>query len=314
MAKVLIIKLGYSETLDGGIGVTTSLGDVLRTTAILNYFKSDKVSWLVDEKAYAFLENNPCIQRILVFNLESVLQLQRERFDTVINLEKGPGICAFSDSINAWRRFGFRFDADKGAAQAYDGAEKVLSLCLDLQEKKDNFRFWQEALASMIGKKWKERDEYILGYKPKSAVKYDIGFNWAVGDKWPNKSWPKKYWKDLERSLKKKYAVSWQKGLNNLYEYMDWVNSCRLIVTNDSLGMHLAVALKKKIVVLFGPTSSKEVFLYGQGVKITPKVNYSCFPCLDSICRQKKPCMEFISPGEVRDAAIGLLPVKEKRR
>ncbi len=313
MAKVLIIKLGYSETLDGDIGATTSLGDVLRTTVILNYFKSDKVSWLVDEKAYALLENNPFIQRILVFNLESVLQLQRERFDTVINLEKGPGICAFSDSINAWRRFGFRFDADKGIAQAYDGAEKVLSLCLDLQEKKENFKFWQDALASMIDKKWKERDEYILGYKSKSAVKYDIGFNWAVGDKWPNKSWPKKYWKDLERSLKKGYAISWQKGLNNLYEYIDWIKSCRLIITNDSLGMHLAVALKKKIIVLFGPTSSKEVFLYKRGVKIIPRVNYKCVPCLNSTCKQKKQCMELISPSEIRDAVVDLLPVKEKR-
>lgn len=107
--KVLIIKLGYSETLDKEIGTRTSLGDVLRTTVILNYFKDDDITWLVDEKAYPLLENNPFIRRILIFNLESVLQLQREKFDTIVNLEKGPGICAFSDPINAWRRFGFRF-------------------------------------------------------------------------------------------------------------------------------------------------------------------------------------------------------------
>lgn len=310
--KVLIIKLGYSETLDKEIGITTSLGDVLRSTVILSYLKGDDVTWLVDEKAYPLLENNPWIKRILIFNLESVLQLQRERFDTVINLEKGPGICAFSDSINAWRRFGFRFDEEHGKAQAYDGAEKVLSLCFDLEQKKGNLKFWQEALASMIDKKWNEKEEYILGYKPASGVKYDIGFNWVAGSKWTNKTWPKKHWKKLEGLLKNKYTISWQKGLENLYQYMDWINSCRLIVTNDSLGMHLAIALKKKIVALFGPTSSGEVCLYSRGVKLLPKDAYSCVPCLAPKCIQKIHCMEFIRPQEVKNAVVKLLPKKGK--
>ncbi len=305
MAKVLIIKLGYSETLDKEIRTTTSLGDVIRTTVILNFLNNDEITWLVDEKAYPLLDNNPYVKRILIFNLESVLQLQREKFDTVINLEKGPGICAFSDSVNAWRRFGFRFDAGEGIAQAYDGAEKVLSLCLDLEKKKVNYRYWQDALASMIGKKW-QKEEYILGYKPQTSEKFDIGFNWAVGDKWPNKAWPKKNWKTLEALLGKKYSISWQRGLNNLYEYMDWINSCRLIVTNDSLGMHLAIALKKKLIAFFGPTSSKEVYLYNRGIKLLPKADYDCIPCLKSECFQKKDCMEFIRPKDVKDEIVKL--------
>jgi len=311
MTKVLIIKLGYSETLDKEIRTTISLGDVLRTTTILNFFKNDDVTWLVDEKAYPLLENNPYIRRILIFNLESVLQLQHERFDTVINLEKGPGICAFSDSVNAWERFGFRFDENVGIAQAYDGAEKVLSLCLDLEKKKGSHKYWQEALASMIGKKWKG-EEYILGYQPKSSVRYDIGFNWAVGEKWPSKAWLKKHWEKLEDLLRKKYSISWQRGLNNLYDYMNWINSCRLIVTNDSLGMHLAIALKKKIIALFGPSSSREVYLYEKGIKLLPKTPYNCIPCLKSECFQKKECMGFIKPEEVRDAVLKSYPSKRK--
>jgi hypothetical protein len=49
--KVLIIKLGYSETLDSALSLTTSLGDVLRTTVILHFFKDWHITWLVDEKA-----------------------------------------------------------------------------------------------------------------------------------------------------------------------------------------------------------------------------------------------------------------------
>jgi len=308
MAKVLVIKLGYSETLDKEVATTTSLGDVLRTTVMLNFLKNDDVSWLVDEKAYPLLENNPYIRRILIFNLESILQLQHERFDTVINFEKGPGICALSDSINAWRRFGFRFESNTGTAHAYDGAEKVLGMCYDVNKKKQSHISWQDAMASMMGKSWTGKEEYILGYKARSKLLFDIGFNWVVGPKWPNKAWPEKHWRKLETLLEKKYSMSWQKGLTNLYEYMDWINSCRFIVTNDSLGLHLAIALKKKCVALFGPSASREVFCYGRGVKILPKVNYSCIPCLESHCRHKVSCMEFISPLQVKSEIVKLFP------
>lgn len=299
MAKVLIIKLGYSETLDKDISATTSLGDVLRTTVILNFFKNDDVSWLVDKKAAALLESNPFISRILVYNLATVLQLQRERFDTVINLEKVPGVCALADSINAWRRFGFRFDEYRGQAQSYDGAEKVLGLSLSLYEKRKSKKYWQEALVEMIGKKW-SGEEYILGYKPKSKAIYDIGFNWAVGDKWKNKAWPKENWQDLEKLLKNKYSISWQKGLDNLSEYIEWINSCRLILTNDSLGMHLAISLKKQAIVLFGPSSSNEVYLYKRGKILLPKTGYKCIPCLQRECFQKINCLHFIKPKDVK--------------
>ena len=307
MSKVLIIKLGYSETLDKEISTTTSLGDVLRTTVILNFFKDDDVSWLVDEKAAPLLESNPYIARILIYSLETVLQLQHERFDTVINLEKVPGICALADSISAWRRFGFRFDQYRGIAQSYDGAEKVLTLSLSLNEKRESKKYWQEALAEMIGKKW-EGEGYVLRYKPKTKQTYDIGLNWQTGHKWKNKAWPKEYWQKLEGFLNTKYSISWQQGLNNLYEYMDWINSCRLIATNDSLGMHLAIGLKKKVIAFFGPSSSKEVYFYNRGKILLPKIDYKCIPCLQRKCFQKVHCMRFIKPEDVAKEINKSLP------
>ncbi|HEC61287.1 MAG TPA: glycosyltransferase family 9 protein, partial [bacterium] len=83
MRKVLIIKTGHSETLDPEMGRTPSLGDVLRTTVILHAFQFDKVTWLTDEAAYPLLRDNDLINRGLFFNLETVLQIQGERFDMV---------------------------------------------------------------------------------------------------------------------------------------------------------------------------------------------------------------------------------------
>ena len=306
MAKILIIKLGYSETIDPEIGRTTSLGDVLRTSVILYPFANDHVTWLVDNAAYPILEGNPYINRILIYDLTSILQLQRERFDTVINLEKVPGICALADSISAWRRYGFRFDESKGEAEPYDGCEKVFSMCKDTKLKKTNIGSWQESLLQVIGAKW-EGQEYIIGYRPTTSETYDIGLNWAVGPKWPNKEWSLPNWDALKQLLDGEYSYSTQQGLENIYKYMDWINSCRLIVTNDSLGLHIALAFRKKVVVLYGPTNPNETYFYKRAEVIYPDVDYSCVPCLSPDCIQEKVCMEFIRPKEVKKRIDKLL-------
>lgn len=304
--KVLIIKLGHSETLDAEISRKSSLGDVLRTTVILHSFKNEDVAWLVDESAYALLEGNPYVGRILVYDSATILQLQEEIFDTVINFEKVPGICALADRMHAWKKYGFRFDRQTGRAEAHDGAEDVLSMCLNVGEKKGGNIYWQEALLGMIGETW-QKEGYILGYKPNSKEIYDVGFNYDVGKKWPNKAWPSKSWKDLETLVKDKHSISWQQGLKNLEDYIEWINSCRLLLTNDSLGLHIALALKKKVVALFGPTAHREVYFYDRGVAILPKGDYKCLPCLSPRCVNDNFCMDNISIKEVFNAIEKLL-------
>ena len=114
-------------------------------------------------------------------------------------------------------------------------------------------------------------------------------------------------WEDLKNLLSGEYSCSMQEGLGNIYEYMDWINSCRLIVTNDSLGLHIALALGKMVVVLYGPTNPKEMFFYGRGEAIYPDIDYSCIPCLSSRCTEEKPCMDYIQPTVVKDRIEKLL-------
>ena len=295
--KILIIKLGYSETLVGEISRKSSLGDVLRSTVLLPRYKDAQITWLVDEKAIALLKGNPYITRIMPYDLTSVLQLRAERFDTIINLEKVAGICAFADSLTAWRRYGFRFDPDSGTAKAYDGSQHVLEMCLNEKEKLSNKKYWEDFLFEMVGGKW-NGEIPVIGYKPESKEVFDIGFNFNVGDKWPIKAWPMEYWKELEAIIGDKYTISWQQGLKSIEEYIEWVNSCSLLVTNDSLGLHIAHTLDKKIVALFGPTLSNEVYVK-RGVKLLPGKEYDCLPCLSTVCVKERPCMYEIKPATV---------------
>ena len=97
-----------------------------------------------------------------------------------------------------------------------------------------------------------------------------------------------------------KYKISWQKGLGNMEEYFDWINSCILIATNDSFGLHLAIAMKKYVVAMFGPTNSSEAYLYNRGKTLTPE-NVQCddFPCCLCKCKINESCMNHISPEHI---------------
>lgn len=297
--KILIVKLGFTETVDNKISMDNiSLGDIFRTTAILHLFKGDEVTWLTTKEGAPLLTHNPYIDKILAYDLTTVLQLQAEHFDIVINLEKVPGICAFTDKITAWSRYGFRFDVQKGRAQAYERAFEVLANSENPELRKRMKKHWIEVLYEMVGTKWKG-ESYILGYKPKTKETHDVGFNFKVGKRWPNKAWPEENWKKLKQITGNKYSVSHQQSLNDIYGYVDWINSCRLLVTNDSLGLHLAIALKKKVIALFGPTSEKEVHLFDLGVALKPAVKLDCIPCFLTRCKYEKKCIDAIQPKMV---------------
>jgi len=271
--KVLIIKLGHSETLDPEISKECSLGDVVRSTVLLNYFKdSDNVTWLCDEAAEPLLLGNPYIDRVLTWSFETALLLQKEYFDIVINLEKSPGVCALVEGMTGYQKFGFRLSVWHGKAEAYQHTEKVLEICYSQTKRDKNQRFWQEHLARVIDKRWSLRDTYIMPPLDAACTKVNVGLNFRVGPKWPDKAWTTpahvNVWRTLEQLCTKEgLSVSLQPDLC-LKDYMQWINSCETIVSCDSLGMHLSIAYGIPVVALFGPTSSTDVYFYGKGTAI----------------------------------------------
>ncbi|MDX9714318.1 MAG: glycosyltransferase family 9 protein [Dissulfurispiraceae bacterium] len=318
MFKILLIKLGYSETLDPEIGRVSSLGDIVRTTPVLRALKDkypeSHITWLVDKDAEPLLAGNKFLDRVLVWDEFVPFQLMREKFDILINLEKIAGVCALTDMTDAWIKYGFRFDSIKGIYHAY---EKGLTFIDYISEKNKTGRpknYWQKVLIEMLGAEWKEQ-KYILGYKPKSEVKYDVGFNYLAGTKWPNKIMAISKWKELERKLMRAgYKISWQQGIGDLYEYMDWMHSCKLVISQDSLGIHLALALKKKVIGLFGPTDPNEIFFYNYGKGIYTKQQCSYKPCYKPKCAKGIDCMNGIDLDEILENVNELMEIQAKSK
>ena len=77
---------------------------------------------------------------------------------------------------------------------------------------------------------------------------------------------------------------------NTLRQFASLMDLCQVLVTGDTLALHVAIALDKRLVAYFGPTSDSEIDLYGQGEKILPSVPCGCY--YQNQCTQKVSCMD----------------------
>lgn len=242
--KICIIKL------DG-------MGDVLRTTPILWRFQNDEVTWITEKASISLLDNNPLIKTAIA--ISELSGIKGAAFDGLYNFDEDKKACLLATKIRAEKKKGYGlkdgsyFPFDSGSEYAYE-----LSKNNELKFKL-NKKTYQQIIFEMAGFNWQGED-YILGHKPKNKIKYEIGINYLVGEKFPNKVWP--HWKKLADKLG---SVSLQKQFNSLEEYIDWIDSCRIIVTGDTLGMHIALALKKRVIILMGSTSCNEIETYSRG-------------------------------------------------
>lgn len=311
--RVLIIKMGYGETLDADTDGVVSLGDILRTTVLLHAFprESHAVTWLVDTKGEALLKGNRNIDRLVTAVRDIPAELRAAPFDVIVNLEKLPRLCRAADSMAANTHFGFRFDAAARETGHHAHAGEALNICWDLEFKHRQGRSWSEVLFRMINRPYRG-EGYQLGERKFRPPIHDVGLNHLVGAKFPLKRWPEARWRDLRASLLPTHIVSWQQGTDDLERYIEWIASCRTLVTNDSLGLHIALALRTPTVALFGPTLASEIGDTSELIKLTPAV--TCERCAGEACERGRTCIDQISIGAVRGAVLDLLSSRQAER
>lgn len=291
--SILIIKLGYCETLVNEDGFVPSLGDVFRHTVLLHRYRDDHVTWITSESAIPLLKGNPYIAELVTYTPATVSRMAGREFDEILCIEKAPSICAMAMSIKARKRFGFGHTGDRVSAHRFSQP------ALDIANGKDPYVPIQSLLYQMVGDYWQGED-YVLGYKPSRSSEFEVALNYRVGSKWPTKAWPDSSWEQLAGLLHKDgISFSWQEGESDLARYMDWINAGRAVVTCDSLGMHLGLALHKRVVALFGPTPSDNIYMYGRGVIIRATEACSTAGCMRATCEHNTVCMSEIRPETV---------------
>ncbi len=88
---------------------------------------------------------------------------------------------------------------------------------------------------------------------------------------------------------------------NNLVDFPALISVCNYVISTDSLGLHIALALKKKTICLIGPTQMYEKETFGHGKIIFAKS--TCIGCMQRNCKS----MEKMSVSEIIKALTDLL-------
>ena len=272
--KVLIIRL-------------SALGDVIFTVPLANQLKEYgyNVTWLVSEKGYNIVKNNPAVDETILVHFEKwkkqgffknlkeyldlIKHLRAERFDIALDVQGLFKSAIFLAFCGAKRRVSY-----KGAREfAHLAANELLPLFKNLYSRHVVYKYLE--FAKFIGvnnetvkvslpevsKSVKEKVEGLLKGLDKSKSTIII----APATTWETKHWDKSKWIELISQLKDNYNLVFTGGKNdieyidslggndfinlagktNLEELVEVFNCGDLLISLDSGSTHLAWATQK---------------------------------------------------------------------
>jgi heptosyltransferase-2 len=88
---------------------------------------------------------------------------------------------------------------------------------------------------------------------------------------------------------------------NSLLDFFALVGAMDVVLSADSLAMHIAVALRRRVVAWFGATCPQEIDLYNRGERLV--VEFECSPCYLKRCPKPVFCMSTLT-GATMMAAV----------
>ncbi len=330
--RILIVNLDAM----GHVLQTTAL-----LPAIKRKYPQSHISWITLHNTHLLLQNITYLDAVYVWEPESWLILQSMKFDVLMNVDKSRRSCGFAMAMDAKKKLGFGLNENGVIVPFNREAHENYLLGLDDSRKfRANDKPGVQILHETFGLEFR-RDEYILeltseekafcvAYRRKLDIPEDhlvVGFNTGCSTLYPNKKMT------VEQHAALIGRLSQHEGLTLLLlggkedtvrnaeierrvgtriistpttegirRGICYENVCDVVVTGDSYGMHLAVALNKYVIVWFGVSSWTEIDLYGRGEKLIPE-GLACSPCWKQRCPYNLECIQMID----LDRIVGLV-------
>jgi len=303
-----------------------ALGDVLRTTAVLppirRRWPGARITWLTRARALPLIQHHPMVDTALPFNLESITALQARHFDVLLNVDKSAVAGGLAVQLSADDRRGFGVNGHGAIVPLNGEADYLYRTGLDDELK---FRINQKSEPQMLCEAFGlpyHRDPYQLplpAHLQNIGPRRAVGFNTGCSPLYPYKKLPLSTQEAAIRALSQQLVEPIlllggpedrernQHLASRLGEMVEetptnegllvgaaHVRRCDVVVSGDSLGMHMAIALERHVVVWFGVTCPQEIEVYGRGIKLLSAVQ--CAPCWKRNCKQEIKCFDRVSP------------------
>lgn len=324
---ILIVHLGAL----GAVVRSTSL-----LPGIIRKHPRAKIIWVTEKAAMPLLQASKKIDMVVAADGEGIISLKSFEFDHAYVIDKSLKAAGIVQSLKVKHITGFKAHPKTGAiVPATASADELWSLGLDNNKKffensKPETQLVFEALELGSFK----RDEYQLPMddleKKQAELRHRlwslegkkcvIGVNTGCSPVIPYKKLSVEFQKKICQILSARPDVrvvllggpedternaQIAEGLNiiqsdterGLRDGLISVAACDVVLTGDSLGMHLAIAQKKWTVAWFGPTCAHEIDLYDRGVKVMTKA--PCAPCWKRSCQKDSMCYDQVDFLEV---------------
>lgn len=315
----MIIKLG-------------AMGDVIRTTPLVTRYKSlypnAKFTWIT---LFPDILPKNEIHEILRLNTEAILYVQNTDWDIAINLDKEKEASGLLKMVNAKEKYGFILK--DGVSQPVNelANHKFLTGLFDDVSKANTKNYCTE-IFEICGLEYNHEPYLLDNHESEGYVwnldhsKPIIGLNTGCGDRWTTRLWSIEKWIELTKSIIEKgytpillggkqedernKAISqgsgaYYPGYFPLSQFINLINQCDVIVTQVTMGMHLALGLQKKLVLMNNIFNPNEFDLFGKGKIIQPSKECKCFyrgSCVDGVS-----CMETLEPNVVLETISEVL-------
>lgn len=318
--RILIIHLGAL----GAVVRSTAL-----LSAIHRKFSAAHITWVTQNPADKLLSKHPLIDRILTTERDDLLALTALEFDVAFCIDKSLVAGGILSKIKVKKVYGFQVDAKTGAIlPATDAANELWEIGLSNHKKffvnkKPETQLIAEALELPF-----QRSEYNMHLtveevrlsqlrRAEWALPDEIivGLNTGCSGAIPYKKLTVQKHRELIFELQKiprikivllggkedflrNQQISYGLGVvssstgGGLRDGLISVNACDIVVSGDSLGMHMSIALKKWTVAWFGPTCAHEIDLYERGVKVLSGA--TCGPCWKRACHNQPMCYDLV--------------------
>ena len=321
-SKILIINLDAM----GDVLMTTA-----QLCGLKRKFPDSTVIWITLKNAAPLLINNPLIDQVFEYNNESISILNEMKFDYVMNVDKSQKSCSLLNYVNAKNKLGFGLNDDGKIIPVNEGAYYNYNLGMDDHFKfKVNKRTGQDYLAETFEFDYKNDDyifnftdeekKFISNYKKNVGLSEDdfiVGFNTGCSLLYPNKKMTiEQHIHLIEKLIDNKYKIALFGGPEDKERNEEIYSNYKgkiintptndgvrkgacyediadVVITGDSFGMHLAIALKKYVIAWFGVSCWNEIDLYGRGIKLYQE-NLECSPCWKKKCPYDLECIKMI--------------------
>lgn len=329
--RLLIIKLDAM----GDVLRTTCILPVLN-----KHWPEYSITWITHEASVPLLRHNPFVHEVIPYGTDALLQLAARKFDMVVSLDAGRVSAGMAALAQAEEKIGFVLSEKGFVTATNVAAVNWLQLGIFDDLKKANGQTYQEIMCSILGLPSDgmayvlelTEDELAAARAHLEAIGVDcnkpiVGIHTGGGGRWRLKQWHEERFvsliprlieerkgrvqillfggpleQEMNRRIRGEVGVPiFDAGCENeVRHFAALVKHCAVMLSADSLAMHVALAVGRRVVILFGPTSHTEIELFGQGEKVIPAMD--CLICYKQDCSLFPNCMDSIPVEAVKEA------------